>query len=519
MKIVLSTLNVNVNHLPLALGYLKGEVQGDPYLSERCEAVLKPFPNQAQSDTILWGLAQEKPDLVGFSCYLWNITRILQLAKSLKSLFPRMKIVIGGPESSHRHREILHSHPYVDLAVRGEGEETLKELLRALLDGRGAQGEDPLKWGGSLRGGDALKGIPGITYRKGEEVVVNPDRPPLENLDAVPSPYFMRIFPVDENTFACVETQRGCPFGCYFCDYRKSFLKTRFFSLDRAFQDLELLLHSKVRRIYLMDPTFNVNRKRMREICEFIARHNHTGIQFHAEIRADLVDEEEADLFYKANLRTLEVGLQSGNQRILREIGRPCNLKRLEHGIHLLHRCGIKVEIQLIAGLPGESWEGLLSSVRYALSLNPAMLSIFTLLVLPGTPYYKDPEKFGLLFNPDPPYEVLRTNKMDFMEIRRGKMLSNALTIFRGIFPKTCHLLAEVMAVDLVDLYFVFERWLGSSSDLLLEDSVAIARECQALFPTFAKEMGSKFMGDGRRTWIMAKREWEEFLTPEPTLA
>lgn len=472
LNILLLTLNINVDYTPLALGYLKAFLEEDNYISNHCNIMLRMLPNNASEESILWYINKHNPDILGFSCFLWNIEKILNVARIAKVLNPQLKIILGGSEVSPRAKDILRENPAVDIVVTGEGEQTFKEVIQHYL-----KKEQP---------GEKIMGI---TYRERGRIISNPQRPPLEKLDDIPSPYLKGAIKLYPNTFAVLETQRGCPFKCHFCYYHKSFKGIRYFSLDRVKKDLEFLLNSPVKRIFLMDPTFNLSKERMREICKFIESKNKRKVEFHAEIRADLVDEETADLFQRANISSLEIGLQSSDEQVLKNINRHCNLEKLQQGVKLLNQKGIKTELQLIAGLPGDTWEKMLDSVRFSLKMNPWILSIFNLLVLPGTYLQENAEQLGIVFNRKPPYEVLYNSTFSFEHIRCSRMLSNSLLIFRRVFPETFSLLSQKLGKDVIELFFYWKNWLEDDEEILLEDSIEICKYCFQFLPKFIKEI------------------------------
>jgi anaerobic magnesium-protoporphyrin IX monomethyl ester cyclase len=383
---------------------LKASVVGRGGCSAEDVAMLE-FRHDAPAEAIADALVDARPDLIGLSCYVWNIRTLLAVARLIRERRPGIHIVLGGPEVGPLAADVLREHPYVDVVVHSEGEVPFADIVEARRNGRG------------------LEGVPGISFRDGESIVDAGPAPLVGDLDAYPSPHLARY--VDYNRRAvCIETQRGCVFHCNFCFYNKDYsLRNRRFSIDRVKQELLLALEQDVMEIYLMDPVFNLNAARAKEICRFIAEHNHRRIPIHSEIWAEFLDDETASLMQQAGFRFLEVGLQTTDPTALATTERRLRLDRFNEGIAHLHRHGLHFQLQLIYGLPAETRATFAESLDFAMSLDPPELAVFLLLVLPGTELWRKAGELKLDFEREPPYPVRSHLSMSPEDIEYGRRL------------------------------------------------------------------------------------------------
>ena len=382
---------------PLALYALSASVKEEPSLASVDVDVMETTL-QDSDDVILSRIATTGARLVGFSVYVWNRRRVLILARKIHRLRPDVKIVLGGPEVSHEGLEILRNHPDIAFVVRDEGERTFSELVGRLIRGEG------------------FEGIPGLTFRDGEALRENEPREPVKSLDELPSPY-LTLRPDVRGREVALETQRGCPYDCSFCYYNKELGSVRNFPMDRIREELKWIFAQAPQRIYLMDPVFNLNAKRAKEICRFVLGESDGKIPFHTEIRAELVDDELADLMGRAGFNYVEVGLQSNDEGILETVGRRLDRRKFEHGVDRLKAHGVFFVVQLIFGLPGETKESFLEAVDYVASVDPPHVELFRLLMLPGTRLRRQAEELRLTYEPDAPYALLETPTMPYADI------------------------------------------------------------------------------------------------------
>jgi len=413
MRTVLATLHSKYIHPSLALPYLAAWCRQD------CgELLIREFTVHEPKESVLAQLLAEAPDVVAFSVYLWNRRETLELADALAVARPGLKVVLGGPEVSFDGPELFARHPGVAALVRGEGELPLRELLAAW-----NRGEEP-------------DGVPRLAWRRGEAVVEGPDAPPLESLDAIPSPFALGLVDTARG-FVYLETSRGCPYSCAFCMSARD-EGVRSFSSARIEQDLLWLMRRRVPKIKLVDRTFNYDAGRARKIWSFILEHNQ-GSHFHFEIGAHLLDEGSLELLETVpeGMFQFEIGVQSTLPATLDAIGRKASLEQLERSVRRLRAKGnIRLHLDLIAGLPGEGYRDFLASVDRVAALAPHHLQIEPVKLLPGSPLRMQATKLGIRFDPHPPYTVLATADLDFAELERLRGLSRLfdLTFNSGRF-------------------------------------------------------------------------------------
>jgi anaerobic magnesium-protoporphyrin IX monomethyl ester cyclase len=422
MKLLLTTLHAKYVHASLAL----------PCLAAACsavagvEAVIREYTVNEPSDRLLRRLLVEEADVVAFSCYIWNIETTLRLAEELKLLRPQTFIILGGPEVSYAAADILHRYPAVDCIIRGEGEGSFPELMTILASGTGRSGDRT-----------SLGAIAGIAFRSQAAVVTTPDRPALARLDDIPSPFRLGLADRDK-PLVYYETSRGCPFSCAFC---MSALEpgVRSFSAERIRDDLLLLMEAEVATVKLVDRTFNYDAARANEIWAFINEHNRTSL-FHFEIAAELLTDANLALLSRVpeGVFRFEIGVQSGTPATLDSVARRSDLPLLYANIRRLREeTGVVVHLDLIAGLPGEDFDGFLASLAPLFKLSPHHIQVEPLKVLKGTPMRRIAAREGYLFSSHPPYKILQTPWLSFADICRIELISRLLDLVHnnGRFP------------------------------------------------------------------------------------
>ena len=303
MKVLLTTLNSKFIHSNLAIRYRK-EVAKDV-----ADIDLMEFTINQPIEQILSTIYKGNPDMVGFSTYIWNVNEVLEIAEGLKIVKPNIKIMLGGPEVSFDGVQILEKHRFIDYIVYGEGEETFREMLIA----------------------DDLCNVKGLIFRKEGEVVINPPREQIKDLDNIPSPY-ENINEEFKNKIVYYESSRGCPFNCEFC-LSSTIKGVRFFSIDRVKRDIGTLIKSGVSQIKFVDRTFNANKAYSREIMDFIMQENPENMNFHFEVTAHLIDDETLEYLKKPKegLFQFEVGVQSTNPDTIKSIGRVTDFEKLKY--------------------------------------------------------------------------------------------------------------------------------------------------------------------------------------------
>ncbi len=384
-----------VGNVPLAAGYLILHAR-QIGLEEHFDFSILPPPiaNTYSECGLVEEILAREPWMVGFSCYLWNIDRTLWIAKELKARRPELLIVLGGPEITADNAWVLESG-LVDYAAIGEGEQTFSELLTALISGRDAQ---PL--------------IPGLWRASNPQIPLF--RKPLANLSQVSSPYLTGILNAADEKMLMLETIRGCVFKCKFCYYPKSYDSLYFVDEDKIIANLRHARDAGATEVVLLDPTLN-QRRDFDDFLRLLARENHDQqFTYFGELRAEGIKPETAALLRAANFTEVEIGLQSIDPAAQALMDRRNNLKAFERGVGALMEAGIRVKVDLIIGLPGDT----LASVRRGFDyLSSSKLfssaQVFNLAILPGTAFRHEAADLGLSFQSRPPYYVYETPTLD----------------------------------------------------------------------------------------------------------
>ncbi len=399
-------------NVPLAAGYLKmyAEQQG---LGDLYDLRLFPTPltNTLGDHELVNALLAERPWMVGFSCYLWNIDRTLWIANEIKKHRPGVWIILGGPEITVDNRWVL-DHPAADLAAIGEGEQTFAEFLAAWRSEPGRRVDVPgLYQSFAASCGDAAARAPS---RLGLPLAAVPALPafrqPLKDLDVISSPYLAGLIDAAEENMMLLETLRGCVFKCKFCYYPKSYDDLAFVSEEKIVANLEYARRKGVREVVLLDPTLNQGR-RFDDFVALLARCNpDRQFTYFGELRAEGITPHTAKLLRQAHFTEVEVGLQSIDPQAMRLMDRNNALHAVERGIRAMRAEGIRVKVDLIIGLPGDTVGSVLRGMDY---LREQQLyddvQVFNLAILPGTAFRQEAASLGLRYQPRPPYYVQQT--------------------------------------------------------------------------------------------------------------
>ncbi len=470
MRFLLCGINAKYIHSNLAIFSLKA--YADRKKIPGAEIILKEYTINNYVEDILQDLYEEKADVVIFSCYIWNISFVRELAAELKKVSPDVKIWAGGPEVSYAANKFLMENPTFDLIMQGEGEEVFSELIRLTVEEK-CRIKDVYKQSESKK---VLSGIVEKRYsieRKqavkeekdiedkhfaGEDNVyptnyidmsklrklqgiavwdfsgeaalgnaesnignktkiINTGFATLMNMDTIPFVY--EDFHLFEHKILYYETSRGCPFCCSYC--LSSVDKTvRFRSLPIVKKELDAFLEAKVPQVKFVDRTFNCNRQRAIDIWSYLVEHDNGITNFHFEISSDLLGEEELELFAKMRpgLIQLEIGVQSTNGETVDAIHRHMDLDKLFHYVDRVHELGnIHQHLDLIAGLPYENYERFGCSFDDLYAHEPDQLQLGFLKVLKGTMMEEEVKKYSILYRNQPPYEVLGTKWLSYDEI------------------------------------------------------------------------------------------------------
>lgn len=394
MNVILTAINAKYIHSNLAVYCLRAFAK--PYLSN---IHIAEYTINQQTDDILMDLYKQKPDVLCFSCYIWNIEYIEEIIKEIKKLFPRLPIWLGGPEVSYDAKDVLLRLPEVTGIMKGEGEETFLEVMDYYHQKR----ED-------------LSCIKGITYRQQDEIIENPWRNVID-LSSVPFVYqHMEKF---EHKIIYYESSRGCPFSCSYC--LSSIDKClRFRKLSLVFEELQFFIDSKVPQVKFVDRTFNCNHTHALAIWTYLKEHDNGITNFHFEVAADLLNEEELSLIetMRPGLIQLEIGVQSTNPDTIEEIHRKMDFDKVAAIVQRINHCGnIHQHLDLIAGLPYEDLESFQKSFDDVYRVSPEQLQLGFLKVLKGSYLERKKESYGLVYKSKPPYEVLYTKWISYEDV------------------------------------------------------------------------------------------------------
>ncbi|MEW6214816.1 MAG: radical SAM protein [Nitrospirota bacterium] len=410
MKVILISFNW-ANHFSLASGYLKSYAHKDKFIHENSLIDIVDFDTETHDvRQVVYYLAQNKPDIIGFSCYCWNMNKVLETARVVKTISPQIKIILGGPEVGPIANKYLKEYHFIDVIVKGEGEATFAELLKHYL------------------GEGQLEGIKGISYRLNGQVLENPDRPLIENLDEIPSPYLEGILvPRDEVTY--IETYRGCVFKCSYCFEGKNFPRLRFFPEERIRREIELIMsHREIKSFHFIDSIFNHKKERLEKIAEIISRANRFSTELRTiEVIAEFIDEETVTLFKKANVKSVETGPQTVNKETLKNVNRYYDEEKFKRAMGLLKENGIEVLTDLIIGLPGDNFFRFVKSAKTLIEMMPTTIVFSILHVLPGTTLYEQSHRFDLKFDDKAPHLVLSTPDFLYEEIDKAVVMAYSL--------------------------------------------------------------------------------------------
>jgi radical SAM superfamily enzyme YgiQ (UPF0313 family) len=377
-------------NVPLAAAYLKLYAEarglGDSY---RIDILSSIEANTLGDRALAATIAERDPWLVGFTCYVWNIERTLWVARELKRLRPEVRIVLGGPEITADNAWVLEAAEY-DFAAIGEGEQTFARLLLGLL-------------------GDALPPVPidGLFVRAGQ---LPNFRTPMSDFNALGSPYLAGVLDAADEQMLLLETTRGCVFKCKFCYYPKAYDKQYYVGTDLIRASLRHAGERGAREVFLLDPTLN-QRKDFADFLRLLAEGNPGGrFTYFGELRGEGITEATAALLKAANFSEVEVGLQSVGADAMSLMDRKNNLRAFERGVKAMMAEGIRVKVDLIIGLPGDTVESIRNGLRYLHERGfGEELQVFNLSILPGTDFRKEANTLGLKHQPRPPYYVLRT--------------------------------------------------------------------------------------------------------------
>lgn len=438
MKVVIACLNSKYVHASLAPWCLLAGLR--TFSQEPCDAVVLESTVNGDPEAFARDIIRECPDAVAFSCYIWNITKTLEICRILKQ-HTACRIALGGPEVVYRPKGVLEAYPFVDYVLAGEGEWTFPQLINQI-------------------NGD-LSRVEGLTFRHNGGIISNPER---EYTDTPPSPYCDEFFEKLNGRITYIETSRGCPYRCAFClSGRCSSL--RHFDLERVKRDILRLASSGTQTVKFVDRTFNADAKRANEIFLFIREHYGTlipdGVCFHFEIAGDILKDSTLAILSSMphGAVQLEIGMQSFNEDVLKAVNRKTNIKALVNNIRKLIDYGnMHIHIDLIAGLTGEDLESFKNSFHMAYSLHAHMFQMGFLKLLYGADMREKPEEYPCTYTQEPPYEVTATPWLSEEEILMLKCCEDALDRLynSGRFLSSLAYLTQEVGIAPFDLFCEF---------------------------------------------------------------
>ena len=420
MKILLAACNAKYIHSNLAVYNLKS-CSGE-YSSR---VVVKEYTINQIRDDILKDIYLEQPDVVCFSCYIWNISFVRELVPDLKKILPQVEFWAGGPEVSYDAVEFLKKNPAFFGVMVGEGEETFHELAGYYIE----------------RKPETLSEIRGVAFRdeNKDRNIVHTGWRELMDLSKVPFAYSnLTEF---KNRIIYYESSRGCPFSCSYC-LSSIDKKLRFRDIELVKKELQFFIDNKVPQVKFVDRTFNCKHDHAMEIWRYITEHDNGITNFHFEISADLLRAEELALMktMRPGLIQLEIGVQSTNPQTIKAIRRTMDFEKLKRIVEQIHSFGnIHQHLDLIAGLPYEGYDSFHKSFCDVYTLHPEQFQLGFLKVLKGSHMMEMTGEYQILYKDREPYEVLSTAWLTYGEILRLKMVESMVEVYynSGQFKNT----------------------------------------------------------------------------------
>lgn len=437
MKILLVACNAKYIHSNLAVYDLQA------YASDYADhIVLKEYTINQQKDDIMRDIYLEHPDVVCVSCYIWNLSFVKELMADLIKILPGADFWAGGPEVSYDAEKFLTENSEFKGVMVGEGEETFKELAGYYVE------KNP----------QDLKNMTGICYRDGDQIIHNGWR---QIMDLSSIPFIYKDLSEFKNRIIYYESSRGCPFSCSYC-LSSIDKKLRFRDTETVKKELQFFIDNKVPQVKFVDRTFNCKHDHAMAIWKYINEHDNGVTNFHFEISADLLREEELQEMstMRPGLIQLEIGVQSTNPDTIKAIHRTMDFEKLKGIVDRIHSFGnIHQHLDLIAGLPYEDYDSFRHSFNDVYALKPQQLQLGFLKVLKGSHMMEMCREYGIVYKTQEPYEVLSTKWLDYDHVLKLKTVENMVEVYynNGQFQNTLEYLENFFQ----DAFSIYER-LGS---------------------------------------------------------
>lgn len=444
-KVILAALNAKYIHSNLALRYLSRFQDNN----QKHHVEIMEFTINQRLDFIAEELFRKQPDVVLFSCYIWNVEMLRQLCPILKKIMPDCVIGFGGPEVSYESETFLRENPAVDFVMRGEGELVFTKYLEHLDAGNPA----------------TLGEIESLIYRQGDEIFSTPQMHPMD-LALLPFPYEDDFSDV-QNQIIYYESSRGCPYHCGYC-LSSVENGVRFVPLDKVLPDLQKFLDKNVPQVKFIDRTFNCRKSHAMAIWKYLHEHDNGVTNFHFEITADLIDQETIDFLktVRKGLFQFEIGVQSTNPQTIRAINRNVDFAALSEIVQQIKDGGnIHQHLDLIAGLPYEDYDSFGRSFNDVYALHPEQLQLGFLKVLKGSMLHQKQKEFEIVYHDTAPYEVLTTHELPYADTLRLKYVEEMVETYynSGRFLHTLAYLVPLYESPFAFFEALSQFWVGEN--------------------------------------------------------
>lgn len=426
--------------VPLAAVFLKAYLEGTSNYKQTLEVTTSEFFCGTPTEQILSSILACQPEIVGLPVYLWNRIECCEVVRKLREEQPNLLIIAGGPEATADPSSLMAEAPF-DLLVIGEGEVTAAEFVKRVEEGV------------------PLKGLPGTAQLLNGELQIIP-RQQIEELAILPSPYLSGLLDKHIENGMVWQLSRGCMFACEFCYDGMGDRKVRRYPMERLEAELDYLVAHGASQIFALDSTFNTDRKRAKTLLKLI-REKAPDVHFHFEVRHELLDKEQAELFAQLTC-SLQIGLQSADPAVAGGVGRKFNRDDFVQKVMLLNDSGATFGFDLIYGLPDDTLSKFMEGLNFALSLYPNHLDIFPLSVLPGTVVAQKSDRFGMKKLSSPPYTLIESATFPLKDMQVARRLAAASDIFysRGKAVAWFNAVARGLKIQPVDLLERFGNWL-----------------------------------------------------------
>ena len=414
-KIVLVGINSKYIHTNLGIRYIREYLKKNGLQIEIVESSINNSINE-----IIREIYEKKPDILGFSVYIWNVEYTFKIIKEIKKIMPDTKIYLGGPEVSYDCEKIMTNIEEIDGIIAGSGEKSFFTLV--------TEGEEKTE---------------SFYYRKDNKIVYN-ERKNIENINEIPFPYTEEELE-DRTKIIYYESSRGCPFLCAYC-LSSIDKRVLFFDEEKVLKELKLFLDKEVKLVKFVDRTYNLNKDRYMKIWNFLYENYNEKTAFHFEISADMLDEDVIEFLKKVpnGYFQFEIGVQSSNVETLKAVNRSTDLKKLEENIMQIGD-NIHLHLDLIAGLPHEDFNTFANSFDFVYKMGPEMVQLGFLKILKGTEMEKIAIRDGYKYFDYPPYEIVENKYISFKEILRLKDIDTIVDNFynSGRFKKSIEFIIE----------------------------------------------------------------------------